>query len=61
MRTIQKFIFTRIGKIMVLSEIAPQELAIEWSCQFVLAILDVLGNFCVPPLVTKKYENFGCD
>jgi hypothetical protein len=35
------------------SESAPQELSNEWSCQNILTILNVLGNFCVPSLMTK--------
>jgi hypothetical protein len=40
-------------KLMVLSESALQELSDEWSCQYVSAILNCLGNFCVPLLVTE--------
>jgi hypothetical protein len=38
---------------MVPSESDPQELSNEWSCLYVSTILNVLGNFCVPPLVTE--------
>jgi hypothetical protein len=37
---------------MIPSESAPQELSNEWSCRYVLTILNLLGNFCVPLLVT---------
>jgi hypothetical protein len=42
-----------IGELMVPPESAPQELSNEWSCRYVLIILNFLGNFCVPPLVTE--------
>jgi hypothetical protein len=29
------------------SESAPQELSNEWSSQYVLTIINALGNFCV--------------
>jgi hypothetical protein len=38
---------------MVPSESAPQELSNEWSCQQVSTILNLLGNFCVLPLVRE--------
>jgi hypothetical protein len=52
----RKYISTQNGsfeKLMVTSESAPQELSNEWSCQYVSIILDVLGNFCVPPKVSN--------
>jgi hypothetical protein len=36
---------------MVPSASAPQELSIEWSCQYVSIILNVFVNFSVTPLV----------
>jgi hypothetical protein len=41
------------------SESASQELSIEWSCQYVSAILNVWAIFCGPPLVTEvtKYQS----
>jgi hypothetical protein len=53
-------------KLMVPSESAPQELSNEWSCQYFSIILNLLGNFCVPPLVTElaisplKSQPFHC-
>jgi hypothetical protein len=41
-----------IEKLMVPSEIAPQELSNEWLSQYVLTIMHGFGNFFVPPLVT---------
>jgi hypothetical protein len=38
---------------LVPTESASQELSNEWSCQYVLTILNFLGNFCAPPLVTE--------
>jgi hypothetical protein len=35
------------------SESPLQELSNEWSCQYVSTILNALGKFCVPPLVTE--------
>jgi hypothetical protein len=45
----------RIEKVMGPSESAPKPLSNEWSCrcQYVLTILNVLGNFCFLPLVTE--------
>jgi hypothetical protein len=31
-----------------------QELSNEWSCQYVSTILNILGNFCFPALVTES-------
>jgi hypothetical protein len=41
-------------KLMVASESVPQELSNEWSCQYVSTILNIFGNFCVLPSVTKR-------
>jgi hypothetical protein len=39
------------------SESVPQELSNEWSCQCVLTISNILGNFSPPPpLVTSVLE-----
>jgi hypothetical protein len=46
-----------ITKQMVPSESAPQELSNEWSCEYVSTILNILGNFCVPPLVEVTTPN----
>jgi hypothetical protein len=35
------------------SESAPRELSNERSCQYASTILNLRGNFCVPPLVTS--------
>jgi hypothetical protein len=40
-------------KVMVPLESTPQELSNEWSCHYVSTILNILGNFCVLPLVTE--------
>jgi hypothetical protein len=39
-----------IGKLMVPSESAPQELSNEWSCQYVSKILKYFGQFLCPTL-----------
>jgi hypothetical protein len=42
-----------IEKLLIPSESAPQELYSEWSCQYVSTVLNILADFCVPPLVTE--------
>jgi hypothetical protein len=36
----------------------PPESAQEWSCQYVLTILNLLGNFCVPPKSIVRYDYY---
>jgi hypothetical protein len=40
-------------KLMVSSESAPPELSNEWSCQYVSTVLTIMGNICIPSLVTE--------
>jgi hypothetical protein len=42
-----------IEKPMAPSESAPQDISNEWSCRYVLTILNFLSNFCILPLVTE--------
>jgi hypothetical protein len=44
---------------MAPSESAPQELSNEWSCQYVLTILNFLGNFSVPLTISTILKELG--
>jgi hypothetical protein len=39
-----------VRKLMAPSESTAQELSNEWSCQYLLTILNLFGDFCVPPI-----------
>jgi hypothetical protein len=51
--------FTKdFAKLMVPSESAPQELSIEWSCQYVSTMLTCFGEYVCPALGNRSHNQY---